>query len=553
MAAQLPVQPAFDQRLLVENPEQVVVLGSQQAIMRAYPATTVNNNSISFNNILQLGSGVLIDPVAFIEYTVSVQVPTAQGNVFCGVNAAGAATPVNLQVGNLSPTVGFAQYPLHSNSTSIQVNINNVSQAFTGQQLFAVAKEWILSQKQREYLASSCPSANSTSAISYASTAATLYADQPLTPSIQCRGLSRASIQAATAETVGVNTLVSFVIREPVMVPPFSPHGGPGLGQVQSIGLTYNIDASKSLRGFLNSQTALAAVTVSLTAANLELTFLTPDQSLTPIPPVCSYSYSFPDLQSTAISAVVAIGPTASGTVQTASQKLTTIPKLYGVRICVNVSGRTEINSNNAGWPIREMQIQYGNYGTYQFNRIELWKLFCKNAPDAGLTYNQWVQIGTPCLINPVLDLTGNDSFAGQAGDASVMWSNNITYTTENFGNVGDYGTAGITNVNNCFVYEIFMQSGSVSIGGGSAVFKNTSATQSAVVSALQEKDAPSDAALAGQQTGAGLFSGIKNVFHHAKKHAGTVAKAMPVLQAGLEALAGSGASGGMLYSRRRR
>jgi hypothetical protein len=73
------------------------------------------------------------------------------------------------------------------------------------------------------------------------------------------------------------------------------------------------------------------------------------------------------------------------------------------------------------------------------------------------------------------------------------------------------------------------------------------------VVGALQEKDAPSDAALAGQQTGAGLFSGIKNVFHHAKKHAGTIAKAMPVVQAGLEALAGSGASGGMLYSRRRR
>lgn len=551
MATQLPVQPAFDSRLLVDNAEQVVVLGSQQAVMRAFPANSVNNNSVSWSNILSLGAGVLIDPVAYIEYDVTVAAPTADAQIFCGVSAAGAPTPVNAQVGALSPTVGFAQYPLHTNASSILVNINNVSQAFTGQQLFAVAKEWILSQKQREYLASSCPSANSTSAISYASTAAALYPDQPLTPSIQCRGLSRASIQPKSAVSEEGVTTVTFTLREVVMVPPFSPHGGPALGQVQSLGLTYTLDSSNGLKSFLNAQEATNC-TVTIISANLELNFLTPDQSLTPIPAVCTYNYSFPDLQSTKHAVSIAADTSSVGQVFTQSQKLTTIPKLYGVRICQNISGRTELNSNGVGFPISQMTIQYGNFGNYTFNRTELWRLFCKNAPDAGLTYNQWVQIGTPCLINPTLDLTGNGVFAGMQGDASVMWSNTINYTSENFFNAGGYAAAGIT-VANVFCYEIFLQSGSVAIGAGTAVFKNTSASQAAVVGALQEKDAPSDAALTGQDNGTGLFSTIKNVFHHAKKHAGTVAKVLPVVQSGLEALAGSGSSGGMLYSRRRK
>jgi hypothetical protein len=560
MASQLPVQPAFDQRLLVENPQQVVVLGGQQTVMRAYTANSVNNNVVSWSNILSLGQGVLIDPVAYIEYDVSITTPTADGRIFCGVNAAGALTPVNAQVGALSPTVGFAQYPLHANASSILVNINNVSRAFTGQQLFAVAKEWILTQKQREFIASSCPSANSTSAISYASTAASLYPDQPLTPSIQCRGLSRASIQAKSADIVGTNTVAVFTIRELVLVPPFSPNGGPGLGQIQSLGLTYTLDASANLRGFLTSQVDTTKVptdpsvgcTVAILEAKLELNFITPDQSLTPIPAVCSYNYDFPDLQSTAHAVTIAADTASVGQVFTSSQKLSTVPKLYGVRICQSISGRNELNSNGAGFPISQMTIQYGNFGNYTFNRVELWRLFCKNAPEAGLTYNQWVQLGTPVLINPTLDMTGNGVFAGMQGDASVMWSNTISYTSENFYNAGGYPAAGITPAS-VFAYEIFIQSGSVSIGNGTAMFKDTSTTQAALVGALQEKDAPSDAALTGQDSGKGLFSSIKNVFHAAKKHAGTVAKVLPVVQSGLEALAGSGASGGMLYSRRRR
>jgi len=552
MASQLPVQPAFDQRLLIENAQQVVVLGGQQTVMRAYPATSVNNNVMSWSNILSLGQGVLIDSVAFIEYVVSVSVPTNAANVMCGVSAAGALTPVNAQVGADSPTIGFAQYPLHANASSILVNINNVSRAFTGQQLFAVAKEWILTQKQREFIASSCPSANSTSVISYASTAANLYTEQPLTPSIQCRGLSRASIQAKSATAADGTTTAVFTIREPVLVPPFNINSGPALGQIQSLGLTYTLDNSLNLRGFLTSQVLNAAFAVNIIGANLELNFITPDQSLTPIPAVCSYNYDFPDLQSSAHAVTIAADYASVGQVSTNSQKLSTIPKLYGVRICQNISGRNELNSNGAGFPISQMTIQYGNFGNYTFNRVELWRLFCKNAPEAGLTYNQWVQLGTPVLINPTLDLTGNGVFAGMQGDASVMWSNTISYTSENFANAGGYPAADITPAA-VFAYEIFIQSGSVSIGNGTAVFKDTSTTQAALVGALQEKDAPSDAALTGQDSGKGLFSSIKNVFHAAKKHAGTVAKVLPVVQSGLEALAGSGASGGMLYSRRRR
>lgn len=570
MATDLEVQPVFDSRLMVENPSQIVTLGANQTIMRNYPASTVTASSIAFNNILQVGSGVLIDNKAWVEYDLAVVVTTAtiaaSNFRFPGVNAAYTAiSAISVADGANVPNVGFAQYPLHSNAQNAQITINNVSMGFTCNQLFAVIKEWVLDENQRKNISSSCPSENSSGAISQASAQNAIVPDQPLTPAYACKGRSRVSYQplSVVVPAGGTTTIITYRIREPVMVPPFGLYSSPALGNVQSIGLNYNIDSANGLRGMLcSSVTAsnlVAGGLVSITpiSANLYLTFLTPDLAVNPIPPLCSYSYSFPEQQLTTISnALDGTSRTAVGSLTTTAQRLTTIPNLYGLKLAYNVLGRNEFTSNGAGLAILNCQINYGNYGTYQFDRLQLWQLFNKNAPNAGLTFQNWVNMGCPVLINPTEDLTGANVFAGMSDGASLMWSNQITYTAENYVDFGGFAGANVpTPATQFFAYEVFLQNGSVSIGGGSAVFKQTSASQAAVVSSLQSKDAVSDEAIKASDplNGKGLFSTLKSVFHHAKKHAGTVAKMLPVAQAGLEALAGSGASGGAMAYRRRR
>ena len=574
MASNLEVQPVIDGRLLTENPSQIVSIGANQAIMRRFPASTVNNSSISWQNLLSIGAGTLVDTRAFIEYDLAITVTTATAVAspyrFPGVlaNYTGIS-PINVVNAAVIPNVGFTQYPLHSVAQNAEITINNVSQGFTCNQLFAVVKEWILNEDQRANIASSCPSQNSVSAVSQASAAGAVVPDQPLTPAFACAGKSRVSYQPISVSVSGVTTTIIYRLREPVLVPPMGLHNSPALGNVESFGLAYNLDSSSQLRNMLCSSLAvvgtdfitgaaqLGLVSIAPVAASLYLTFLTPDLSITPIPVVCSYSYNFPQLQSTQIAngiAVAAYDTTSSLT--TTSQRLTTIPQLYACKLGFNVIGRNEQNSNGAGLQIVSCQISYGNFGTYNFDRTQLWELYTKNAPNSGLTHQAWLNMGCPVLINPTLDLTGSNVFAGMSNDAALMWSNTITYTAANYADFGGYANAGIAiPTTGFYAYEVFIQNGSVSIGGGSCVFKQTSASQSAVVQALQEKDAPSDKALEASDSlnGRGLFSTLKSVFHHAKKHAGTVAKILPVAQAGLEALAGSGASGGAMTYRRRR
>lgn len=577
MASNLEVQPVLDARLLTENPSQIVSIGANQAIMRRFPASTVNASSISWQNLLSIGAGTLVDTRAFIEYDLAITVTTATAAgggapyKFPGVSADFTQiAPINVVGGAVYPTVGFTQYPLHSVAQNAEITINNVSQGFTCNQLFAVVKEWILDEDQRANVATSCPAENSVSAVSQASAAGAIVPDQPLTPAFACAGRSRASYQPISVAVVGPNTIITYRFREPVLVPPMGLHNSPALGNVESFGLAYNLDSSSQLRNMLCSSLAAAAnnivaslgvaFSIAPTAASLYLTFLTPPLDITPIPPVCSYSYNFPQLQSTQIAnSLDAVPPAAynsTSSMTTTSQRLTTVPQLYACKLGYNVIGRNEQNSNGAGLRIISVQINYGNFGTYSLSQQEIWELYTKNAPKSGLTHQAWLNMGCPVLINPTLDLTGANVFAGMSNDAALMWSNTITYTAANYADFGSFANAGIgTPATQFYAYEVFIQNGSVSIGGGSCVFKQTSASQSAVVQALQQKDVPTDQALKSGDSvdGAGLFSTLKSVFHHAKKHAGTVAKVLPIAQAGLEALAGSGASGGAMNYRRRR
>jgi len=549
MAASIPVQPVIDYRLVNSGYHQMVELGSDNCTFRTYDATQATNQQISFQNILQLGSGVLIDSVAFVEYNFSVVYPAAANIILPGVSSAGAAVAPYTQVGADAPTHCFSQYPLHLNSINGQITINNVSYGYNSAQLVAVTKEWSVSKVLQETLASSCPAKNSTQAIEPASST-NLYPNSALVPVGQNQN-TRANIFATSVNLDNGVITANFTIREPVMLPPFTTpyRSQPALAQVQSLGLQYTLS---SPNGFLHGVelTGTNVPSVNITSASLILGYLTPDQSLSPIPALATYSFDSPDFQLTKVTNLPALG--ASIDVQTTSQKLTTVPKLYCVKVCHQAQNLQMNTSNIPAFEITNMQIQYGSYNTFIFSQQDLWVLFCKNSGNrGGLSYQQWRALGCPVIINPVLDMTGV-TFAGQQGDASLMWSNKITYTSKNIAEQDlAYDDVDLTS-NSVYVIEVFLANGSVSIGGGSCVWKNTSCTEAQLVDAVNNGSVPTDMSMKPADISAGsLLGGLKNVFHHARRVAGVVRDALPTVQKGLDVLAGSGASGGYMRKRR--
>lgn len=591
----LDVQVAIDSRLILENPTQIITTGAAQNLPRYIPATNVNGSQILWNNVLSIGNNVIIDPNWFVEYDVAVNFTTnaveAGGQLqLPGIDHSTPAAPV-LQPNFFAPAANagqvpntvFAQFPLTRVCNTLALQFNNVETTVNASQLLNNCREWILDAERKRELASSCPTFDYVSPNTVLSTAALIVPNQPTTPYCACAGYSRASFAPISLTQVGASTTWTAVyrLREPIFISPLTACNSAGLGQVQSINLRYNLDNSVGLQGMFQStivakQTELFA---SIVAANLYLDYLTVDTLKTgAIPPICYYNFEFPEFQQTPLPA---ISDTAAGSASnpigssyqmtTQSQKLSTMPKYYYLKLSPNFQGLTSTN-NLCGFPIQQMTITFGSFGQYIFNREQLWQCFKKNTGKLDITYNQWVALGTPVILQPAVDITSSsDAFQGKTNDSGIMWQNNITYTAENYiqaaGNAGGVNpksilaTVGANVSANCFAYEVFVNSGSCQIGMGTCVFKNTTASEAEFAHALSDKDMVSSDALAATQGahGGSFLSSLKGVLHTAKKVAGVGAKALqhPLAQKGLEYLAsqaGSGMSAGALsHSLRRR
>ena len=573
MADTPQVQVALDTRLLVENPIQVVVEGASQNLPRKIAATSVSASQIQFQNILSIGSNVLIDPNVFINYQVAVVFDktaninspiTAQPQYIRppGItNNAGAVSQTsvygNATSQNSVPNVCFRKFPLTSCTNSIDLSFNNVQTTVQASQLLNLVREWSVNAQDSRQLSSSCPTYNYRQPAVLEQPVDAIVPNQPNTPYSYAGGWSNATfspISVNVPETGNIITVI-YEISEPVFVSPFCLQKSAGLGQIQSINLRYNLDNSVNLQNMLLSPYGwtTAQLQASIISASLYLDYLTIDPLSTgPLPPICYYNYEFPDLNNTPYNSVPAVltSRTAGFSQTTQSFKLSTMPKYYCLKVSPSYSSASCTNTI-AGCPITTIQITFGSLGQFLFDREQLWQCFRRNSGNNDLTYQEWVAMGTPVLLQPAVDITSaGQLFQGKSGNSDIMFQNVVNFTMENY-----YDSFGTTNLNTALglpantqfplqVYEAFINSGNVAIGAGSCVWKNTTATEAEFVQALDKEKVSEEAVKTAAGLSAGSFmSSMRGLMHGAKQIAGTTAKVLqhPMTQKGLEALAGSG------------
>jgi hypothetical protein len=241
---------------------------------------------------------------------------------------------------------------------------------------------------------------------------------------------------------------------------------------------------------------------------------------------VAYYDYAAHEVNLTTLSTINFGDPAVSKACN--AFKLTTIPKFYWVKAQPNTSALLPKNLL-CGFPITQLQVNYGSYGIYVFNRAQLWIAYCRNTQQIDLSYRQWVALGTPVCLSPTLDMSSASSFAGVDGVGGLMWQSTITFDTNNYTSVGliDVASANIT-ATNCNIIELYVMQGSLAIGNGSAVFKNSTINMATFDELGQHSVAISDSTLAqatGGNDGGGFgWGSVKSLLSSGAKKLGKVA-----------------------------
>ena len=605
---------AIDDRLVIGNANQVVELGCNQNIQRRFPATQTSSQSIQWNNILSLGQFALLDPRFVVEYEVAVQfdlryfqilpgvLVTYPGNNYAGATAVLDPTPniIKTSVANGCnvPNIVFADFPLSRCTSTIALMINSVETTTNLQNLLALNREWIVDAHQRVELTSSVPNYLNVSPVNPDQIVWTTVAgdippvfsvsvvpNQPNTHASASQYKSRASFVPKSVNPLVGGTATQFVavytFREPVFASPLTTKNAPALANVQSLQLKYNLDNSQNLQGMLSAsnqfvqavggiQLALTnlkcSLDVSSTAtgvanAQLYIDVLSVDEALTgKIPEVCYYDYHYLEYNNTSMVILDnSVQTLKEASMSTNGYKLTTMPKYWFCRIMPQINGTVATNSL-AGLVIKQITIQLGSLGIYTLYQQQLYQCFKNNTGYLDISFGQWVNMGCPILLNISVDVSSSQGiFQGITGTGGLMWSVDINYSTSNYVQTGTQNFSNITGANNAgqfYAYECFVQAGSCAIGQGSCSFRSTTMSENEFLVAT-EKGMMSNKALqtmAGEKAGSlfGSLRGILNSAHHIAK-TGAQALQHPMVQKGLQALAGSGMSAGALTHSTRR
>jgi hypothetical protein len=602
---------AIDDRLVIGNANQVVELGCNQNIQRRFPATQTSSQSIQWNNILSLGQFALLDPRFVVEYDVAVQFDLAQFQIlpgilatFPGAGSAGATAVIDPtpNIIKTSPATGvnvpnivFADFPLSRCTSTIALMINSVETTTNLQNLLALNREWIVDAHQRVELTSTVPNYLNVSPVNPdqilwtnieanpTTCTVSVVPNQPNTHASASQYKSRASFVPKSCSAVAgqaTQFVAVYTFREPVFASPLTTKNAPALANVQSLQLKYNLDNSQNLQGMLSAsnQFVNAAGVGKLNLTNLRCTLdassaggvsnaqlyidvLSVDEALTgKIPEVCYYDYHYLEYNNTSLTLTDnTVQEVADASMSTNGYKLTTMPKYWFCRIMPQINGAVATNSY-AGLVIRQITIQLGSLGIYTLYQQQLYQCFKNNTGYLDLSFGQWVNMGCPILLNISVDVSSSQGiFQGITGTGGLMWSVDISYSASNYKQTGTANFSNITGANNggqFYAYECFVQAGSCAIGQGSCSFRSTTMSENEFLVAT-EKGMMSNKAvqtMAGEKAGSlfGSLRGILNSAHHVAK-AGAQALQHPMVQKGLQALAGSGMSGGALTHSTRR
>ena len=566
-------QIVVDSRLMFDHVTQTITEGASQVLTQTIPANQANNSLIQWNNLLSIGQNVVIDPYISVEYVVSVIFPATTGVLICppGVNVNHAANPAVFTPATGLPVLDdpnnvrnanliFAQYPLSSVCNNLALSINNVDTNIPLSVITAVMRENYASKTMREELLTSCPSDNNKQPLLF-SQAANIITEQPNTPTMFCGGKSRCSIipDSVTPNTNGGGVIVSYTvvytIIEPLFISPLSVgKGGHGLCNVNSMGIRMQLDNSSGLRQMFNATQGayasdqyaaqMAPITVNITGANLLLNYLTIDVVDHPISNPSYYDWYSVDVNNTNCKALDA-GFTAVPNQSLQSFKLTTIPKYYWLKIMPNVGAGVKPKNLLTGFPITSLKITYGSYGTFIFSQVQLYLCYRRNTQATGVSYAQWLALGTPVCLNPSLDMCSASSFSGESNLGGLMWSAQVAYNFDNINDLDgvDWEDFDLEAGNVPLAYELFITQGSAAFGNGVAIFKNSSVSIEEFSALAKSQPIVSENVVSASQNhseGGGVsFGGFKSLLSSGAKKLGELAKqhGPAVLKMGLEQL----------------
>ena len=540
---------SVDSRLMYDHQTQVLVEGCNQVSARSIAATQVSNNLISFDNLLSIGENSVIDPNVFIEYEVEIEGSQTASDVLTppgcqttlatpsvwapAIPATTIATKVDQATLVNNPNFIFAQYPLSGVCNNLSVSINNVNTTINLCNVVAVLRENLLSVEKRNQVATMVPCALNQSPLLYPQyTVLNPYGtnNQPNTSMEDSNQRSRLVVEVSAPIT---GRTVRYRIREPIFISPFQlSKSAHGLCNVNSLSVRFQLDASTGLRGMFNATQDVLDTNINLTiitikSANLIINYMSVDVVDHPIPAVAYYDYSAHEINLTTLTTSPVVMDDVQKSQSCNAFKLTTIPKFYWIKVSPNTSALLPKNLL-CGFPITQLQVNYGSYGIYVFNRAQLWVAYCRNTQQIDLSYRQWVALGTPVCLSPTLDMSSASSFAGVDGVGGLMFQSTVNYNCTNYLDVGlPTSNANIT-ATNCNVIEMFVMQGSLAIGNGSAVFKNSTINMTTFDELGQHSVAISDSSLAqatGGNDGAGFgWGSVKSLLSSGAKKLGKVA-----------------------------
>jgi len=529
-------QIVVDPRLCYDSATQLIEIGAQQVSQRKIPATVVNPTTVSFQNILSIGKNIVIDPYMQVVYklritrTTAASLSTPPGLINLG--ASWALAPVGRPIADANTTTTnnanmcFTQYPLSQACNSLSLSINNVETNVPLGVLMAVMRENIVPESVRDGLLSSTPSTNNRQPVLFdqnLSVPGSYYVtEQPNTPNALCSGLNR--LNYSSLDLTGAGLIAEYTLIEPVFISPLSVGASNhALCNVNSISLRWNLDASNGLKNMFNcTDTVLAADTdtlaITLFAADLYMNSLTVDPIRDPVPAVVFYDWNSYEVNTTAVGA----NPVAAVSKALNAYKLTTIFKMYMLKICPQVSS---VNMRNllCGAVIKDLVMTYGSYGQFTFNQQQLYLMYRRNTGSTGVSFTQWKALGTPVYISP-LDLTSSGSFAGESGLGGIMVNTQVSYDFSNYEQAGtNYARAYITDI---IAYEIYSMAGSCAVGQGISVFKNSTISMSEFDAEVDKSRILSKNVVEASQPEGGRFnfSGFKSVLSAGAKHLGKLA-----------------------------
>ena len=511
---------------------KLVVVGGQQVNsfeVDAQPSGSSYASTIQFINVVTpaIASTVLSKEMR-IRYNVAISGLTTDMEGWTYFEVPQTA------ITSTGPASCLRQFPLSSIAQNLSVVINGTTMNVNlVQSLSSLARRMPPAWLKNEATVGPCMSDNATALL--ADNATYPSSCQPLSGYYNSDGTTRGSFLPISYAVVGENTTVTFEVDEPILCSPLVINDSdPYLCNVNTLSVQYTFS---NLLGMIVNASATpvgSSVTVAMSNAKLELTYISVDTTISAIPRIYNTSYDNVVYFSKNLGTAVGTGSLLSTiTVQSDLIRLQATPALIAIQIRKNMDNRTPADADcclalgtayGGSTALANFQITFGNR-TGLLNSMSVKSAYLMSKKNGlNMSYNDWLMgSGSYLLINPVLDFglnltSSSDTLPSEAGN--VNFSFQAVYNNANFINGYFVADAPVMPQTQFSIDMIVVYSGKCSISPDGCV-PNTGDLTHAEVSMLLKK-APVDGSMVStkvvsKEEGGNLNSPKTIVMHNAR------------------------------------